>query len=84
MSIFTADDILQAALKLPASERLRISLELSDSVAPDRIWSEEDPDLAGELNRRSAAYRSGEMASSTWEEVNARLIDQLKQVRTQP
>jgi len=83
MSILTAADILQAALKLPASERLRISLELSDSVSPDRLWSEEDPELAGELNRRSAAYESGEMTSSTWDEVNARLIEQLKQAKTQ-
>jgi putative addiction module component (TIGR02574 family) len=83
MSIYTADELIQAALKLPASDRLRISMELSDSVASVRQWSEEDPDLAEELNRRSAAYRSGEMTSSTWDEVNARLIDQLKQARTQ-
>ncbi len=61
MSTLTVADILQAALKLPATERLRISLELSDSVSPDHVWSEEDPNLAGELNRRSAAYQSGEM-----------------------
>lgn len=59
MSILTAADILQAALKLSASDRLRLSKELSDSVPADGLLSEDDEGFFDELDRRREALRSG-------------------------
>jgi putative addiction module component (TIGR02574 family) len=59
MSILTVADILQAALKLPRSDRELIARELWDSMPPPGALSEDDPGFFEELDRRREALRSG-------------------------
>jgi hypothetical protein len=47
----TSEAILEAALKLPESERLDIAARLLDTVPPG-LMSEDDPDFIAELDRR--------------------------------
>jgi putative addiction module component (TIGR02574 family) len=72
MPIITSfDDVLQAALRLPANdravlaERLLASLDDLDEHESDRLWGEE-------AERRLAAYRDGTAGARPAEEVYAR------------
>ena len=60
MSNITVADILQAALKLPRSDRELIARELWDSVPADGLLSEDDAGFFEELDRRREALRSGD------------------------
>ncbi len=66
----TARNILEAALKLPKKERLRIAKRLRESAA------EEDFLIAGakEAEKTLQAYERGEIAASPAEEVMQRLL----------
>jgi hypothetical protein len=49
-----SDDVLKAALRLPANERLILATQLLESVpADDGCWSVDDPGFLDELDRRS-------------------------------
>jgi putative addiction module component (TIGR02574 family) len=47
----SSDTILEAALKLPESERLELATRLLDTVPPG-IMSVDDPEFIAELDRR--------------------------------
>jgi hypothetical protein len=77
MSILSADELIEAALKLPASDRLRISLELSDSVPVEGMLSEDDAGFFEELDRRREALRSGSDPGSDAFEAIRQIEDEL-------
>lgn len=60
MTSLSPADILQAALQLPEADRLRVASEIRNSVAPSGVLIEGEPGFFEELDRRSAAMRSGE------------------------
>ena len=47
------------------------------------MLSEDDPDFAEELERRVAAYESGESEATEWDIVRERIRQQLEQARKQ-
>lgn len=66
----TRDEILNAALSLPESDRLAIANRLLDTLPEDSPGlSDEDPQFAAELDRRS-----GDLAGAVpWEELRDQL-----------
>lgn len=73
MSIFTAADILQAALKLPRSDRELIARELWDSMPAPGVMSEDDPGFFEELDRRVEELNRDPSTGIDWEVVKVEL-----------
>jgi len=69
-------DVLRQALGLCAEDRASLAAELLDSLGDHGF---EDPDVAeawkAELSRRYADYKAGRVETSTWDEVNALLVE---------
>lgn len=75
----TADELIQAALKLPESDRLFLATELFASIPPPPgILCEDDPGFVEELDRRSEKHRRDPSRALPWEDANKRLIAQLE------
>jgi len=79
----STDNVFDAALALPLSERLELAQRLWESVKPPGVPSEDDPGFAEELQRRIAAYESGESKSTPWEVVRDRIRGQLDKAKAQ-
>lgn len=73
MSILTAADILQAALKLPRCDREHIARELWDSMPPPGVMSEDDPGFFEELDRRVEELNRDPSKALDWEVVKVEL-----------
>lgn len=63
------EEILQAALALPPDERVRLSVELLDSVEPDEGGL--SAEWLAEIERRDAALARGEVETVDADEVLA-------------
>jgi putative addiction module component (TIGR02574 family) len=66
-----ARDLLEEALELPPDERVKMAAELLDSLQEAEAGVEEA--WATEIQRRVAAARAGELASTDWRTVLARV-----------
>ena len=64
-------DVLEAALELPLDERAKVAAELLASL--DTAGSDVDAAWASEIARRVDAARAGELASTDWRTVLARV-----------
>lgn len=82
MSTLSADELLQAALKLPESDRLYIAAELLASIPPPPgILCEDDPGFFEELERRSDEHRRDPSKAIPWEEAMRRIEADLDERR---
>ena len=70
--------ILDAALSLPPGERADLAYRLLQSLKPPGVWSIDDPAFDAELERRMAAYESGQTPAEDWETVSERVRQALK------
>ena len=68
----TVQELLDAALALPAAERAQLIHALWGTVAPED-WSPPTDEWIAEAQRRSDAYDAGEMTASPWPEVRQRV-----------
>jgi putative addiction module component (TIGR02574 family) len=66
----SVQSILQQAMSLPPDQRLEL-LDALDAVTAAEAPLTLDQDWIDELDRRWAAYESGESKVYTWEEVKA-------------
>jgi putative addiction module component (TIGR02574 family) len=73
MNILTAADILQAALRLPRSDRELIARELWDSMPAPGVMSEDDPGFLEELDRRVEELNRDPSKALDWEVVKVEL-----------
>jgi putative addiction module component (TIGR02574 family) len=64
-------DLLQEALDLPVDERAKMAAELLESL--QEAESDVEEAWASEIQRRVAAARAGELASTDWRTVLARV-----------
>lgn len=64
-------DLLAEALELPLDERVKIAAELLESL--EAAETEVDEAWASEIQKRVAAARAGELASTDWRTVLARV-----------
>jgi putative addiction module component (TIGR02574 family) len=61
---------------LSPTERILLAQQLWDSVVADDAVPPPTPEQCAELDRRVALLDAGDMATSTWAEVKARLLNQ--------
>lgn len=73
MSILTAADILQAALRLPRSDGELIARELWDSMPAPGVMSDDDPGFLEELDRRVEELNRDPSKALDWEVVKEEL-----------
>ena len=66
-----AHDLLAEALELPLDERAKIVAELLESL--DQAEEDVEEAWASEIQKRVAAARAGELASTDWRTVLARV-----------
>jgi len=64
-------DLLQEALDLPLDERAKMAAELLESL--QEAESDVEEAWASEIQRRVAAARAGELASTDWRTVLSRV-----------
>jgi putative addiction module component (TIGR02574 family) len=64
--------LLEQALKLPEHERAKIAARLLESL-DDATQDEIDEAWAAEIERRCAAVDAGELQTSDWKDVRARI-----------
>jgi putative addiction module component (TIGR02574 family) len=64
-------DLLAEALELPRDERVKIAAELLESL--QEAESDVDEAWASEIQKRVSAARDGELASTDWRTVLARV-----------
>jgi putative addiction module component (TIGR02574 family) len=77
-AVADVDDLLPAALSLPASERARLARELIESL--DEATDENATELwAKEIERRVNEIRSGSVEIEDWETVRARIRRRLSE-----
>jgi putative addiction module component (TIGR02574 family) len=70
----TQTDLFTAALALPQQARAELAERLIESLGkPPGIWSDDDPGFDEELNRRWAAYKTGEIEAIDLDDVIAEL-----------
>lgn len=69
MNVMTSSnrELLKQALELPLDERAELAAELLDSLTETE--SEVETAWAAEIQRRVAAGRAGELATTDWREV---------------
>jgi len=67
----TVQEILDAAQDLPSADRAQLIHALWKTVSPDD-WAPPTDDWIAEVERRSAAYDTGEMTAASWSEVRQR------------
>lgn len=67
----TWDEVRQAALALPEEERIQLVDDLLATLKPEKAAPLDDAWLA-EIERRSAEFDAGEIATFSWEEVKER------------
>lgn len=73
------EQLLSAAMDLPEGERYELGWALLNSCGEqDREWT---PEEETEFDRVQAAIRSGEMKTSSWEEVRKRIAERLSGAR---
>jgi putative addiction module component (TIGR02574 family) len=65
-------DLLEQALTLPEHERAKIAARLLESLDQE-VQSEVDAAWAAEIERRCAAVDAGELQTSDWKDVRARI-----------
>jgi len=65
-------NLLEQALDLPEHDRAEIATRLLESLDP-RTQSDVDAAWSAEIERRCAAVDAGELATSDWNEVRARI-----------
>jgi len=66
-----AKRLLDEALALPAPEREKLVVALSDSLVPDEVSLSDD--WNSEIQRRLEAVESGKVTPVPWEEAEARI-----------
>ena len=66
----TRETVLEAALRLPESERARLVQELLETLNPDAEGQFDDA-WAAELDRRLADLRSGAAETISWSELRS-------------
>jgi putative addiction module component (TIGR02574 family) len=64
--------VLEQALRLPEHDRAEIAARLLESLDP-QTQQDVDEAWAAEIERRCAAVDSGEMTTSDWRDVRARI-----------
>lgn len=69
-----ANEVLEAAMRLPEEERAEVAAQLLETFAP---LPEDDPEMAAEIARRIAEMDSGAVKPIPWEEVRQRLWEGL-------
>ncbi|MBW3597799.1 MAG: addiction module protein [Planctomycetes bacterium] len=81
----SSPDIFDQALKLPEEQRAELAHQLLESLGGSDGESQTtfDQEWAEEIERRSAAYRSGEMPAEDWRVVMKRLRASLEEKRKQ-
>ncbi len=73
-----AADLINAALKLDPAQRALIAAELTASLTDEtQDPPETDPEWLAQLEERVRQAQSGEMPSSDWSEVEARIRKRL-------
>jgi putative addiction module component (TIGR02574 family) len=60
---------------LSPTERILLAQELWDSVVAENAIPPTTPDQRAEIERRAALVDSGQMGTTTWPEVKARLLN---------
>ena len=66
----TRESILEAALRLPESERARLVQELLETLNPDAEGHFDDA-WAAELDRRLSELRGGKAETVSWDELRS-------------
>jgi putative addiction module component (TIGR02574 family) len=64
----SSEGIIDAALKLPESERVHVVQELIESLSPDAETLMDD-EWAAELDRRFSEFERGEADAVSWAEL---------------
>ena len=76
----TPDEVLEAALKLPAPERARVAHELLHSL-DDGADADADAAWGREIERRARDVLDGKIALEDGDEVHARIAERLRSSR---
>jgi putative addiction module component (TIGR02574 family) len=72
MPLTTLAEIIEAARALSPTERLQLLDAMWDAEQPD-AWPVLSPEWLAEAGRRSAAFDTGGMKASPWEDVQSRV-----------
>ena len=75
-AMFDTATLLEQALTLPEHERAKIAARLLESL-DDEAQSDVDAAWAAEIERRCAAVDAGELQTSDWKDVRARIEREL-------
>ena len=73
--INTGESVFEAALALPERERAVLIRRLAATLSPEQL--DEDEELVGELERRSAEFENGTADPITWAQLRAELMAEL-------
>ncbi len=71
--------IFDAAFSLPDNTRADLAFQLLQTLKGSEGLSEDDPELADELERRVQAYEAGQTTADDWEVVAGRLQQEFEQ-----
>ena len=69
--MMTFNDVFDAAIALPETDRLRLFEALWDCLPPE-LWPLPNKEWISEAQRRSAEFEAGASTASPWPDVKAR------------